>query len=87
MTDWSRNNLIMHFECTECGNRLNISSKINEPDHYSSLTENPKLETGANNHVTPVVGIYPCNNCIEKYTKPAEKLVEALRLINEVDKK
>jgi len=86
-----RNNLVVHFHCSECGRRLNISLEGNakaKPTNQSKrahYTEDiPKHDTGAHARELEPIQIEPCEFCIEKYTEPSRKLIEALNQIKEI---
>jgi hypothetical protein len=85
-----RTNLIMHFHCSECGNQLklkNESEGAKKPVYHDDTyrTQEPKEPTGAACYYTPKISIEPCKRCIEKYTKPAKQLVDAINIINNGD--
>lgn len=92
--DFGRHNLITHFHCAECGNILKLTygrkgsgvGKIKKPEYGSDeYNEISKSEpTGGNCRHAEVIQIWPCKHCIEKYTKPSQKLVEAINEINKV---
>jgi hypothetical protein len=78
-----RTNLILHFYCSECGNRLNIKTngdeKVENDNGFGNgFNESPKEPTGAECRYVPDIQIDPCVYCIEKYTRPAKALVDAL---------
>jgi hypothetical protein len=84
-----RTNLILTFHCGECGKRLCVSNEEErtvDPDGLEFYRDNkkevPKLPTGAACLYTEGISIEPCRNCIEKYTGPAEKLVEAIKIMS-----
>jgi len=84
-----RTNLIMHFHCAECGKQLHIDDKPKmEPKyHYDDFpSQKPKEPTGAACHYTPKISVKPCSNCIEKYTGPAKKIVDAISAMTELNK-
>lgn len=72
-----RANLITTFHCYDCGNRLEVDYGR---ETKLSSSHSPDDPTGAAVCYNQVV-VRPCRNCIEKYTRPARKLVEAVREI------
>jgi len=85
--DSGRNNLITHFHCVECGNQLNMSydcdnevKLINKP-HDEQTEREPSGGFCMYNRIK----IWPCRSCIEKYTGPANKLLQALKEIKGLD--
>ena len=85
-----RTNLIMHFHCSECGKQLNIVNDqegAKKPKYHDDdfRSQEPKEPTGAACHYTPKISVEPCRNCIEKYTGPAKKLVDAINAISGED--
>jgi len=72
-----RDNLVMHFYCSECGKRLELEyPKEWKKTHESA--KNPPEPTGADCLHVPKLLIKPCSHCIEKYTRPAKKLFDAI---------
>ena len=84
-----RTNLIMHFNCSECGSLLNLryeyeekDNKKEKPSSLNSLhTDEP---TGGVVRYVPAVSVDPCRHCIGKYVGPALKLAEAITGLKEV---
>lgn len=85
-----RTNLIFHFHCSECGNILNIcypkdaAKAIREDPQDMCEGCNIKVSTGAECMYPPVISVEPCKYCIDKYTSPAKKLIEAMRQIGTI---
>ena len=73
-----RTNLIMHFHCSECGKILNVcyAKEAKKPVYNSSNTE--KDPTGALCMYPEKISVEPCKACIDTYTIPAKKLMDAL---------
>lgn len=70
----------MQFHCSECGSVLNILNEVEQTTENVSLMDveqKPKLPTGASIRFTDIVQIEPCKSCIEKYSGPARKLMQA----------
>lgn len=70
----------MQFYCSECGSVLNI---LNERDHkvdtksIMDCEQKPIIPTGAAVRFAEAIQIEPCKICIEKYSGPARKLMQA----------
>ena len=84
-----RTNLIMHFHCSECGKQLKLKQEnegAKKPAYRydDSDQDEPKEPTGAACYYTPTLSIEPCKFCIEKYTGPAKKIVEALNSLTDL---
>lgn len=74
-----RNNLVMQFCCSECGNILNIRTKSDEKvKNIRTIEDRPILPTGAELRFIEPIQIDPCVSCIEKYTRPSKELIKAL---------
>lgn len=76
-----RNNLVMQFNCAECGNVLDLVLGRDEQVRSKeclAMDAVPKLPTGCELRAVPPVQIKPCRHCIEKYTGPAKKLMDAI---------
>jgi len=75
-----RTNLILHLHCSECGTRLRLCYKneAQKPPKESGYMEADKEPTGAECFYPGSISVEPCRKCIEKYTGPARRLVDAL---------
>jgi len=75
------NNLITVFHCAECGDPLYMcdASKSAKPNIRTSIFSPPMPEHFSN---ISRLFIRPCDNCKEKYAKPARLLSEALECMN-----
>jgi len=80
-----RNNLVTIFHCAECGTALTIADAgaAIKPD-VSTLCMNPKLDTGADIHVTRL-SILPCYKCKDKYSRPARAIADAIKQLGALD--
>lgn len=80
-----RTNLVMRFNCSECGNQLilRLPEESAEPIELPLRCENPPKPVGANKLNAGLIMIKPCAHCIEKYTGPAKKLAEAIKTIQQ----
>jgi len=87
MSNYGRNNLIMHFACAECGNLLDLvydsSEKVTSETFSEIKGHHPSEPTGAYCRYVPTVQILPCRPCIEKYTKSAKKLIDSIKEMSE----
>lgn len=70
-----RSNLITQFFCSECGRQLNI--KYDNDDVPTAIRRGDVSITDAECRYNQIY-IEPCCFCIEKHTKPAKKLAEAI---------
>ena len=71
-----RTNLVTHFICNECGSNLEValdSEKRSENGERDDL----RITGAAKSDIS--IQVKPCRGCIEKHTKPAAKLLEALK--------
>tara|TARA_Y100000782_G_C9980192_1_gene179812 strand:+ start:43 stop:291 length:249 start_codon:yes stop_codon:yes gene_type:complete len=71
-----RTNLVTHFICNECGANLEValdSEKRSEKDGRDNL----RVTGAAKSDIS--IQVKPCRSCIEKHTKPAAKLLEAIK--------
>lgn len=80
----------MKFHCSECGAVLDIAheldGEIKKPERGQCINDEPRLPTGAACYNVPVISVKPCQTCIRKYTGPAKKLTDAIKLMSELDK-
>lgn len=71
-----RTNLILHFHCSKCGDRLELcNSEVPPPRSTGIHTPEP---TGAECLYPAPIYIEPCRTCLEKHTGPARRLMAAL---------
>lgn len=80
-----RTNLVMRLNCSECGRQLNLKleKESANPVEISGHNENPKIPTGAACLHAGLIMVEPCRFCIEKYTGPSKRLLEALNSLQE----
>ena len=75
-----RRNLILHFHCSECGRRLELTTQGERTAEPVGADKKEDDEpTGADCFYPPVISVRPCRYCIEKHTGPAEQLLKALK--------
>lgn len=74
--NFMRNKLIVSFNCTDCGGQLHFSYEPRKDvkGKYDASGD----PTGAEVCYAPNMWVEPCRHCIEKHTKPAKQLAEAL---------
>ena len=77
-----RKNLLMHFHCSECGGILDIALDSDRTEPKDLYVEGEP--TGAMCYHAPRISVEPCKGCIEKYTKPAKAMVQAVKAMQEI---
>ncbi len=74
-----RTNLITHFYCSHCGNQLNVCYDEEKSPRKVEAQHQTEIEpTGAACRYNKIL-VEPCRHCIEKHTKPAKALANAIK--------
>ncbi len=73
-----RTNLIMHFHCSVCGEILNICYKEDAHKIIQNRKDFDAEPTGAMCMYHETISVEPCKMCINKFTEPAKKLIDAI---------
>lgn len=77
-----RTNFITHFFCSTCGKQLELVYESDIKTTSEKFEEQIPVEpTGASCLYNSKIFIKPCQDCIDKYTLPAKKLIEVIKQI------
>jgi hypothetical protein len=76
-----RTNLITHFYCSNCGNQINFDyDKDDSPKKVEANRQTETEPTGACCRYNRIL-VEPCKHCIEKHTRPAKDLANAIKAL------